>query len=162
MLTRQTLAGRALARDLSVVTGSREFVRRYVQHAAVEYVAVQEGYSVGERRRRMQREGRAGQREGEQRAHGRTYITPPVPRDKVDVLLAGSGRERGRLKPRQREILQLLAEGRFMKQVAREFGVTTRTVAFCRYCIMDQPAIDSSAGLVHLAIEEGLAVTSDR
>lgn len=87
---------------------------------------------------------------------GKIYVTPLVPRDKVDALLARPGREGGRLTPRQREVLQLLAEGLIMKQVARELGVTPRTVAFHKYRIMEEQGIDSNAGLVQLAIEEGL------
>ena len=58
--------------------------------------------------------------------------------------------------PRQREVLQLLAEGLVMKQVAAELGLSTRTVAHHKYKIMREQSIESNAELVQLAIEEGL------
>lgn len=93
---------------------------------------------------------------------GKVFVTPLVPRDKLDALLAVSREGGRRLTPRQREVLQLLAEGLLMKQVARELGVTPRTVAFHKYRIMAEQGIDSNAGLVGLAIEQGLVAPPEQ
>lgn len=88
---------------------------------------------------------------------GETYLTPLVSGEQVDALLRRDRvRSGSRLTPRQRQVLQLLAEGRVMKQVALELGLSTRTVAHHKYKIMSEQDIDSNAGLIQLAIEEGL------
>ena len=88
---------------------------------------------------------------------GEVYLTPLIDREQVHALLRRREKRAGaRLTPRQREVLQLLAEGRLMKQVARELGLSARTVAHHKYKIMAEQGIDSNAGLVQLAIEERL------
>jgi DNA-binding NarL/FixJ family response regulator len=57
---------------------------------------------------------------------------------------------------RQREVLQLLAEGRSMKEVANVLSITARTVAFHKYTMMDQLQIRSSAELVHYAARHSI------
>ena len=61
-----------------------------------------------------------------------------------------------RLTERQRQVLQLLAEGRSMKDVAHMLNVTARTVAFHKYRIMEVLGIKSSAALVQYAIRNHL------
>ena len=88
---------------------------------------------------------------------GDTYVTPQLPRDQVDAFLRRTTVRAGkRLTPRQREVLQLLAEGRSMKQVAYDLGLSARTVAHHKYKMMKEQGIDSNAGLIQLAIEEHL------
>jgi DNA-binding NarL/FixJ family response regulator len=88
---------------------------------------------------------------------GETYITKKIPRDQVDALMRGElAVAKRELTPRQREVLQLLAEGRSMKQVASELGLTTRTVAFHKYRIMRSTGTESDAGLFQIAVREGL------
>jgi DNA-binding NarL/FixJ family response regulator len=60
------------------------------------------------------------------------------------------------LTTRQREVLQLLAEGRVMKQVAEVLGVSTRTVAFHKYEVMRRLKVKSTAELVQHAVRMGL------
>ena len=60
--------------------------------------------------------------------------------------------ETERLTVRQREVLQLLAEGRIMKEVADVLKMTTRTVAFHKYRIMQELGAKSSADLVRYAV----------
>jgi DNA-binding CsgD family transcriptional regulator len=60
------------------------------------------------------------------------------------------------LTPRQREVLQLLAEGRTMKEAAAILNVTARTVAFHKYKIMEEFGIQTSSELVRFAIRERL------
>jgi DNA-binding NarL/FixJ family response regulator len=57
---------------------------------------------------------------------------------------------------RQREVLQLLAEGRTMKEVASILGVTPRTVAFHKYKIMQRLGLKNNSDLVRLAIRAHL------
>jgi DNA-binding CsgD family transcriptional regulator len=58
-----------------------------------------------------------------------------------------------RLTPRQREILQLLAEGQTMKEIAAVLDVTPRTVAFHKYRMMDQLQLKSTAELIQYALK---------
>jgi len=60
------------------------------------------------------------------------------------------------LTARQREVLQLLAEGRAMKEVAGILGVSTRTVAFHKYAVMRRLRVRTTAGLVQHAVKLGL------
>lgn len=89
--------------------------------------------------------------------NGGTYITPLVSGDTLDALLAGKGEHPGKsLTVRQREILQLLAEGRTMKEAARILHLAPRTVAFHKYRIMESLGIDNNADLVRYAVKTGL------
>ena len=58
-----------------------------------------------------------------------------------------------KLTPRQIEVLQLLAEGRLMKEVAAVLGLTPRTVAFHKYRIMETFGIHSNAELIRFAVK---------
>ena len=57
-----------------------------------------------------------------------------------------------KLTARQREVLQLLAEGKSMKEVAGILNVTARTVAFHKYRMMEQLKIKTNAELIQYAI----------
>ena len=57
---------------------------------------------------------------------------------------------------RQREVLQLLAEGRSMKEAAAILDLTPRTVAFHKYRMMEQLQLKSSAELVQFAMRQGI------
>jgi DNA-binding NarL/FixJ family response regulator len=89
---------------------------------------------------------------------GRSYITPLITQGMVDSFIEQSGdKRRGmQLTPRQREVLQLLAEGHSMKEAAKVLEVTPRTVAFHKYRIMEQLQLKTNAELFQLAIREGL------
>lgn len=93
-------------------------------------------------------------------ASGATYVTPLVTAKMIGSLASG-GHEHplDRLTVRQREVLQLLAEGKTMKQVASILSLTPRTVAFHKYRIMETLGIGSSAELVRFALESGLLDT---
>ena len=58
--------------------------------------------------------------------------------------------------PRQREILQLLAEGKSAKEIASVLGISPRTVEDHKYRLMESLGIENSAELVHFAIKHGL------
>src|SRR5262245_11955116 len=85
---------------------------------------------------------------------GSTYITPLVAKRLVAALARSpaSSDEPTLTSPRQREVLQLLAEGRSMKEIARVLKITPRTVAFHKYGMMKQLGIRSTAELVKFAL----------
>jgi DNA-binding NarL/FixJ family response regulator len=85
---------------------------------------------------------------------GRVYISPQVTKDALSEFLRSHRRDRDTksLTPRQREVLQLLAEGRSMKEAAGVLNVTTRTVAFHKYRIMAALGLHTNSDLVQYAI----------
>ena len=89
---------------------------------------------------------------------GRSYVTPQAKAWLVEASLDGPapGKKSGELSPRQREVLQLLAEGHSMKEIGHILKITPRTVAFHKYAMMDQLHITSSAELVQFAIKQHL------
>jgi DNA-binding NarL/FixJ family response regulator len=91
-------------------------------------------------------------------SHGRSYVTPLATRGLVDNFLhrPESSSEPGELSPRRREVLQLLAEGHTMKEIARILEITPRTVAFHKYAMMEELGIKSSAELVQYAVKQHL------
>jgi DNA-binding NarL/FixJ family response regulator len=85
---------------------------------------------------------------------GRTYITPLAAEGLVGSLIHGDQANKGHeLTSRQREVLQLLAEGRSMKEVGSVLNLTPRTVAFHKYRIMEQLKVKSTAELVQYAVK---------
>jgi len=85
---------------------------------------------------------------------GRSYITPLITADLVGSLLhRGEPRPAATLTPRQRELLQLLAEGHSMKEVAALLDITPRTVAFHKYEMMKQLNVKSTAELIQYAVK---------
>jgi len=85
----------------------------------------------------------------------RSYITPLITRDVVGSLMQPRV-PRHELTGRQREVLQLLAEGKSMKEAAAILDLTPRTVAFHKYRMMEQLNLKTSAELVKFAIREGV------
>ena len=88
----------------------------------------------------------------------RYYITPLLTRDLVGSFVQPQEVRRPiyQLTPRQREVLQLLAEGHSMKQAAAILNVSPRTIAFHKYRMMEHLRVQSTAALVHFAVREGL------
>jgi DNA-binding NarL/FixJ family response regulator len=85
---------------------------------------------------------------------GRSYVTPLITEGLVGSLLrVEEQKTSGELTPRQREVLQLLAEGRSMKEVANVLNLTPRTVAFHKYRMMEQLKVRSTAELVQYAVK---------
>jgi DNA-binding NarL/FixJ family response regulator len=89
---------------------------------------------------------------------GHRYLTPLLAKGTpLDVFLNREVPRPGdKLTSRQREVLQLLAEGHAMKEVARLLNVTPRTVAFHKYTMMRQFGIRTSAELVQYAVQQRL------
>jgi len=88
---------------------------------------------------------------------GRTYVTPHVAQQLVDQFIREPElHAKKSLTSRQREVLQLLAEGRTMKEAANILKLTTRTVAFHKYRIMQEFGLQNNSELLKLAIREHL------
>ncbi len=87
---------------------------------------------------------------------GRSYVTPIITQGMADSLIRQPVDNRGipQLTPRQREVLQLLAEGRSMKEAAEILSVTPRTVAFHKYRMMEQLNLKNNADLIQFALRE--------
>src|SRR4051812_25344532 len=87
----------------------------------------------------------------------RSYVTPLVTEGMLGALMhstADAGAKQ--LTSRQREVLQLLAEGKSMKEVGSILNVTPRTVAFHKYRMMEQLKIKTNAELIQYAIRHNL------
>ena len=86
---------------------------------------------------------------------GRSYVTPLVTEGMLGSLMSSTpDKASHQLTPRQREVLQLLAEGKSMKEVASILNVTPRTVAFHKYRMMEQLKIKNNAELIQYAIRQ--------
>ena len=85
----------------------------------------------------------------------RSYVTPLVTEGLVGSMMHGADSQRPakQLTARQREVIQLLAEGHSMKEVAAILSIATRTVAFHKYRIMEQLQIKTTAELIQFAIK---------
>src|SRR3954451_5942479 len=83
----------------------------------------------------------------------RSYVTPLVTEGMLGSLMRpGADNPTRQLTSRQREVLQLLAEGKSMKEVAGILNVTPRTVAFHKYRMMEQLRIKTNAELIQYAM----------
>ena len=90
---------------------------------------------------------------------GETYITPTLAGEIFQDLKVSPEHPInpvGALTPRQREILQLFAEGVSTKEIASRLDISPRTVEFHKYQLMDSLKLQSSAELIHFAIKNGI------
>ena len=89
---------------------------------------------------------------------GVSYITPLMTEDVIGSVVQHfrNLKSTNHLTLRQKEVLQLLAEGRSMKEAAFILNVSPRTVAFHKYTMMDHLHIKSSAELVQYAVNSQL------
>jgi DNA-binding NarL/FixJ family response regulator len=86
---------------------------------------------------------------------GKTFVTAHLSQQLQDRFVRDAQPRRDRaLTPRQREVLQLLAEGRTMKEAADVLQVTPRTVAFHKYKIMEEFDLKTNTELLRFAIKE--------
>lgn len=86
---------------------------------------------------------------------GRSYVTPLLGEDAGESVRrrfppGGASRD---LNPRQREVVQLLAEGRSMKEAAGILKISARTVAFHKYRVMEKLRLKTTAELVQYAVK---------
>jgi DNA-binding NarL/FixJ family response regulator len=92
---------------------------------------------------------------------GATFVTPALTAEVLQDADRGSRDTNDVLKAltlRQREVLQLLAEGHSAKQIGRMLAISARTVEFHKYQMMDSHGLHSSAELVHFAIKHGIVM----
>jgi len=92
---------------------------------------------------------------------GRTYVTPVIAGELIKSYKSGEYREfykTCKLTDRQREILQLLAEGHTAKEIANILYISPRTVEFHKYRMMQELNINTSAELVQYAIKNGIVL----
>lgn len=89
---------------------------------------------------------------------GRTYLTPLVAKDAIATWVQAPGPEMpsASLTSRQREILQLVAEGRSAKEIASILHISPRTVEFHKYRTMEVLGLRSTAELTQYAIKHGI------
>ncbi|HVR19484.1 MAG TPA: response regulator transcription factor [Polyangiaceae bacterium] len=99
---------------------------------------------------------------------GETYLSPSISRHVVEGFLGRAAEKQSErpvvsdvLTPRQREILQLVAEGRSTKDIAQLLELSVKTVETHRAQLMERLDIHDLAGLVRYAVREGL-VSTDR
>jgi DNA-binding NarL/FixJ family response regulator len=90
----------------------------------------------------------------------RCHVTPQIARGMEKSFIRNpEGRKQPKsLTPRQYEVVQLLAEGKSMKEIAAVLHVTARTVAFHKYRSMEELAIQSTAELIQFAIRNHIVV----
>jgi DNA-binding NarL/FixJ family response regulator len=90
---------------------------------------------------------------------GRTYVTPMIAGELMETYKKGNRKRNealSKLTTRQREVLQLLAEGKVAKEVAGVLNISTRTVEFHKYKMMEKLGIKTSAELVQYAVKHGI------
>jgi DNA-binding NarL/FixJ family response regulator len=94
---------------------------------------------------------------------GHAYVTPLITKDVLSFLM-GAARQPDqpaiKLTPRQREVLQLIAEGRTMKEVASILNISARTVESHKYEMMEALGVQTNAELLQYAIKIGLVSVS--
>lgn len=94
---------------------------------------------------------------------GRKYLGAGIAGTVIDLLqeVDEPGSTLAELTDREREVLQLLAEGRTAKEIAGAFGVSVKTVDTHRHHVMDKLQVESVAELTRIAIREGLVPLED-
>ena len=92
-------------------------------------------------------------------ARGGSYVTPLLTKDMVGSFVQNFKQRKNtsHLTLRQKEVLQLLAEGRSMKEAAFILHVSPRTVAFHKYTMMEHLNIRTSAQLIEYAMKSAVA-----
>jgi DNA-binding NarL/FixJ family response regulator len=92
-------------------------------------------------------------------SRGDTYLSPPISNQVIANYLQRTGhvgKEQERLTPRQREVLQLIAEGRTTRRIAAALNISVKTVETHRAQLMERLGVHDVAGLIRYAIRIGL------
>lgn len=89
---------------------------------------------------------------------GRTYVTPMIAGELMDAYKKGDFKKDGikRLTDRQKEVLQLLVEGKSAKEIAGILNISPRTVEFHKYRMMEDLNVKTTADLIRFAIKHGI------
>jgi len=88
-------------------------------------------------------------------ASGGTYVSPRQARQVLDAMMTADGPARPSLSSRQIEVMQLIVEGRRMKEIAADLGLSVRTVEDHKAQLMRTLEVKSTAELVRAAIRHG-------
>ncbi|MGE3310600.1 MAG: response regulator [Limisphaerales bacterium] len=91
--------------------------------------------------------------------NGQPFVSPALTGRVIQSLRQGANNAEepaAMLTPRQREILQLLAEGKSAKEIAGSLGISPRTVEFHKYQMMDTLRLKTGADLVRFAVKHGI------
>lgn len=91
-------------------------------------------------------------------AAGRIFLSSSLSDVIVNGYLSGTGAATDPLAPRERQVLQLIAEGQTSKEIASELGVSVKTAESYRAHIMEKLDIHETANLVRYAIRQGLVL----
>jgi len=90
---------------------------------------------------------------------GRVYITPLL-RDVIQDHMISDLRKPGgmapELTPRQREVLQMVAEGKTIKEISSALNISPKTVEFHKNALMNQTGLRTTADLVRYALQKGI------
>jgi DNA-binding NarL/FixJ family response regulator len=92
---------------------------------------------------------------------GKTYVSPSVGHTIVEDYISKPDDDKSAfhvLSQREREVLQLLAEGKATKQVAKQLHISPKTVEAHRLRVMAKLGIDNIAQLTKYAVQEGLTL----
>jgi DNA-binding NarL/FixJ family response regulator len=90
---------------------------------------------------------------------GRTFLSPQLASEVTESMKQGAEKAADPLATltlRQREVLQLLAEGCLAKEIAYKLSISARTVEFHKYQMMEVLGLHTNAELIHFAIKHGL------
>ncbi len=90
--------------------------------------------------------------------NSKTFVSPQLTESMAGAYIKNPDGQKvhGELSLRQREVLQLLAEGHTMKQVAVVLNITPRTVAFHKYQIMETLDVKTNSELIQYAVKNGI------
>jgi len=92
----------------------------------------------------------------EEAVQGRMYLSPLISKDLISVMLEAKREPtagKSALTPRQREILQLIAEGRTMKEIASILHISQRTAETHKYAMMENLGLKTTASLIQYAVQ---------
>ena len=89
--------------------------------------------------------------------NGLLYLTPLVTRDALWAMSQPEDQESPHLTPRQRDVLRLIAEGKRMKEIASDLGISVRTVETHKQEMMQTLGLGSTADLIKFAVRQGIA-----
>jgi DNA-binding NarL/FixJ family response regulator len=87
---------------------------------------------------------------------GRTYLTSLITKDVLWMMANPIEDDTPVLTPRQLDILRLIAEGKRMKEIAAELGLSVRTIEDHKAQLLRMLGVDSTAELVKFAVRQGL------
>jgi DNA-binding NarL/FixJ family response regulator len=93
---------------------------------------------------------------------GKVYLSPSIQGEVLEAFMRGAGESEKAteaLTPRQREILQLVAEGKTMKEIASQLNISTRTVESHKYDMMEKLGLKTTAELIQFAIKRGIVMS---